>query len=54
MVLMVRVKGGMSLRNGMWHLLADCHILKMAQRNKLHRKAFANLCLAFFGANLEE
>ena len=37
-----------------WHNYAEYNLLKMAQRNKLNRKACARLCRAFFGANLKE
>ena len=32
----VRVKGGMSLQNGVWHNYAECNICRMTQRNNLN------------------
>ena len=56
----MRVKGGMSLRNGMWHGLRNDIIMqnliygKWRKEKKFNRKACARLCRAFFGANLSE
>ena len=56
----VRVKGGMSLRNGMWHGLRNDMIMrnliygKWRKEKTFNRKACARLCRAFFGANLGE
>ena len=50
--LAVRVKEGMSLRNGMWHGLRNDITMaqkkKMAQTNKLNRKARASLPRLFW------
>ena len=56
----MRVKGGMSLQNGMWHGLRNDIIMqnliygKWRKEKKFNRKACARLCRAFFGANLSE
>ena len=52
-----RVKGGMSLQNGMWHGLPNDIIMRNviygnAQRNKLNRKSYARLCRVLFGRRL--
>ena len=53
----MRVKGGMSLQNGMWHGLPNNIIMRNviygnAQRNKLNRKSYTRLCRVFFGRRL--
>ena len=52
-----RVKGGMSLQNGMWHGLPNDIIMRNViygnvQRNKLNRKSYVRLCRVFFGRRL--
>ena len=53
----VRVRGGMSLRNGLWHGLRNdiimFNIWKMAQTNKLNKKACSRLCRAFLWRQFE-
>ena len=51
---MVRVKGGISLRNGMWHgLRNDIIMRKNCAKKKFNRKACARLCRAFFWRQFE-
>ena len=49
----VRVKDGRTLRNGIIKRNVQYSVWKMAQRNKLKRKARARLCRAFFAPNLK-
>ena len=56
----VRVKGGMRLRNSMWHGLRNDIIMrnliygKWRKEKKFNRKAYGRVSRAFFGANLSE